>query len=1029
MPNGMILERAWVALASLWNELSTENPDRSTVFMLGTSLGLASASFYAPFVRKNKTLEFRLNPLAYLPDGYDYKFSYGWESDLPRAGSDEALALPSPERPLPVWLAQRSFSLRLEKKITPFTLRNYSGADRPSEAGEKVDILGFTFVPIPAEAGGPSLYLQFDGAGPTWFPTPDGSKEYRLGDDWVVRTRINTDIGVMIPFRTGAIGGAGMGADLSVELLRLPEVGTPASSTTAPPSATADGGTSGGWTVDVGGVGFKAFASTSGGASGSGGENSGAAVDGATDIGVTAQISKFRVTLVPKSAVEKALVKERLSIALDVGITWSTLRGLVIDGASSMDVYWALKLSLGTAWAGMEVSYARLRIAAGSNASPTGGMNISGAVTFGIAIKLARATLLLDGIGANMQLQSKQPNGNLLKLAHVDGDLVRPAGVGLKLDWGPIQGGGFFTRDGDRYSGAIDLALGSKYSLRGVGFCEARPGGGTSTLLMAALEWPYVAPGWMITGFGVMFGLHRRGDGDAIRIALDDGRLAAALFARDPLGQSTAVVAALAAMFPVQDDVHVIGVMAKFVGMGGLFTGKLAFLVQFGSGGGAAGGTKLFLLATAVFAPPAPLDRALRIECAGVGEYDVSNHELQIRAKLRNSRLAGADLFGEVLIFCGDEDVSDTDTSHHFFLSIGGYHPRYFGGKGPGKARVDQRIAVVLARGNVIKLDMQFYLALAPQGFQCGASVSLRVRVAGFGLDGLVVFDGFWRSLCDFKIDVFGSVTLSIFGRTLAALELAGLIEGASPWHLSGHVKFTIVWWDYTRKFSEPLSNDSGTAALYDNAISLLRAAVRDPGNYDIRSPGGITLTKVLRSGVWATPERGLRMIQNVAPLDVPIDRIGRSEFSAPVTLHIERVAIGGLAQPTKMQTAEFAPALYYILDTEAALVAPAAEQLPAGFEAMDDAIEIGDGVVMANVYDEVIIDRQHRESMRPRTRVPPHLLDWMTRPTQPTPRPVSVRPPQYNSIDSGGVRTSTMTSFSAAWANGQGRVVRGEYS
>jgi len=219
-----------------------------------------------------------------------------------------------------------------------------------------------------------------------------------------------------------------------------------------------------------------------------------------------------------------------------------------------------------------------------------------------------------------------------------------------------VHGGGRLIHDpaADRYAGAVEIALGPTWTLRGVGVTEARPGGGTSTLVSATLERDAVSPGFEVTGFGFLIALHRRGDGDAMRAALTSGELDALMFPPDPLGRTAELVAALGRMFPPADDLHVVGLMLRLSFAGGLVTAKVGLLVQFATG--PVHQTKVFVALSAVLAPPAPLDRVLYVKVLGVGEYDAATGELNVRARLVDSRLCGADLLGEAVAVGGELD-------------------------------------------------------------------------------------------------------------------------------------------------------------------------------------------------------------------------------------------------------------------------------------------------------------------------------------------------------------------------------------
>lgn len=999
-PSSFTAERIGRGLRAIGHELAGGTDDDALLWWIA---GAATTCFLVPKLLPTVTrkLGMRGGPEQV---GTSIEFAYGWESHLPVAerGDPPLLTPPGgPDRPLPIWMAQRTFSLRAFRGGAPFKLDRYADPSAPASAPAEPELLGLTVVPLPSTAGGAALYIQASGSA--------AAAPIDLGAGWQLRVRGHADAGFRFPIprdiRDLSVSDGGAGAGIEVEATWSPTVPPPAELV-----ASDQGGASGGLSLDLAGLSAVAFA---GGGVAAGTRGPSAAYD---DLGITVRVQRARLAITPRSAVARALLKGGLTVAVDLGVTWSARTGLTFEGASGLDLYLALRRRLGNKWLGGELSYLRLA-AVVSRGSDGTALGVEG--TAGVAFSLGGVTLSLDGVGARATLATGRPGGSLGALGDLVIDVVKPAGLGVKVAWGPVHGGGRLIHDpaADRYAGAVEIALGPTWTLRGVGVTEARPGGGTSTLVSATLERDAVSPGFEVTGFGFLIALHRRGDGDAMRAALTSGELDALMFPPDPLGRTAELVAALGRMFPPADDLHVVGLMLRLSFAGGLVTAKVGLLVQFATG--PVHQTKVFVALSAVLAPPAPLDRVLYVKVLGVGEYDAATGELNVRARLVDSRLCGADLLGEAVIFRGDPDPGDRDDTRGLFVSIGGYHPKYFGGKGPGKARVDQRLAVMLRRGSAVQLDMQFYVALTPSAFHLGARAALRVEAGGFGVEGSCGFDGFVTSDWDFELDVFGSVKLILFSRTITSLKLEGTLAGQQPWRISGSVSFSVMWWTVSKSFDKVLSDERGSAAGHDDVVGTLATAVRAPGSYDRRAPGGVVLTRAARAGAWIAPERPVRMVQAAAPLDTPLERFGRTPLARPTTLHIDRVAIGEAPQATRPTTGEFAPGLYHSLRTEAALVAPAAERLPAGFEFGHDAVAVGDEVGATGAYDELIVDRKHHDPIPKRRGLTAvAIAAAIAPPPRRAVTPIAVRPAQFLAASGPG-------SFGAAVVERAGRLRR----
>ncbi len=929
-------ERLGVALRALRDAAVGDHDERHLLYVQGI---LADLSIYFSHRYKSKHQRETDETMA-LP-----VFSFGWESHLPepRIGEDPTPAVPPPvdetHAALPIWMVQRTFSVRLEPAASPFKLAMYDTAPHafPSFADETIQ--GVTVVPVPANTNGPStpqgLYVQWGGGA-----TP---VEEDLGDGWRFRVRTRGQAGAMFPLPkqwtdvgSGEIS-AGAGAEL--ELAWAPDQPPPST----PP--TGEGGAHGGVQLDVGG--FKVVAFIGGG--GTTGSNF-----GLDDAGLVVRVSQGVLTLTPSSRVLGSLIKRSLRITLDMGLMMSAQRGIVFEGGSTLDLYLAVRKSIGNDWLGASLSFIRLRAAYQRLQQ---GAKLLLEATAGVSLSFMKVTLTVDGIGGSLALDTSATDGNFLRLGNLTGDLVMPDAIGLKIAWGPFHGGGTFGYDepNDRYWGAIELVtpLGL---LHGVGFTEPRPGGGHSTYVSIAIEWPE-SPTFGPTGFGIMVAVHRRADEKKMFETMKTGALDALLFPEDPIANSGALVASLASTFPVETDVHVFGAMFLFSFLKGKGTAKLGFLFQFGTGEGN-NRSKIIVALTGKFALQGSLARVLTIQVDGLGVYDAVTEELEIHADLRNSRLCGGDLVGGLVVFNGDPDPNDDDTSRGTFFSIGGYHPSYYGGKGPQRAAVQNRLALTIKRGNAITLEVKFYLALTPSAFHLGAYGKVSVSAAGFGIEGELWLDGLVTYDWVFDITVGGSVKLILFSRTVCSLRLEGRWNGASPNHLSGKVSFEVLWWTVTKSFGEPLSDEVEAAEIAPNLGSKLRAALADPGNYRAPTSNHVGFSRGERAGVWATPESSLVMTQKIAPLGTQIDRAGSARLPSPRAYQLDHVFAGNDTGPHRIANGEFAPGLFFTLDTPAALSAPATETLPAGFEVAANAVAGSGDVPQIALFDEIVVDR-----------------------------------------------------------------------
>lgn len=944
------------------------------------------------------------------------RFSFGWESHLaePRVGEDPTPAVPpaidDTRDALPIWMAQRTFSLRMERDPPPFKLATYDTAPHSHPPHAEAFTQGITVVPVPpgvSAEGAAGLYLQY-GVELTPVAIP-------FGDGWRFRIRTRGQAGAMIPIPKrldeGSVG-AGVGAE--IELAWAPTIPPSTTTPTPPPPPPPPPGTptpvptipdvapSGGVQLEVGGFKLIGFIGGGGNVRDDDDDDDNPSEDeggeghfGLDDAGFAAQASQAVLTLTPKSEVLGSLVRTNLRITLDAGLVVSLRRGVVFEGGSTLDLYFAVRRSLGSNWLGASLSFIRLRAA--YQQLQHGGKLLFEA-TVGLTLSALKITLAVEGIGGVLSLESGVPDGNLLGMANLTGDMVMPNAIGLKVEWGPVHGGGTFGYDkpNDRYWGTVEIALGGTWTLRGVGFTEPRPGGGNSTYVSVTFEREAAPTAFDVTGFGGMIALHRRADDKKMFESMKTGALDALLFPEDPIANSGAIVASLASMFPPETDVHVLGLMIRFSFLKGLGTAKLGFLVQFGTG--EVNRTKIIVALVGKFALRGSLARVLSIEVDGLGVYDAVTEELEIHAELRNSRLCGGDLVGGLTMFNGDPDPNDDDRTRGTFFSIGGYHPSYYGGKGPQRAAVQNRLALTIKRGNAITLEVSFYLALTPSAFHLGARGRLDVLTAGFGLSGELWFDGLVTYDWDFDITVGGSVKLTLFSRTVCSLRLEGRATGASPTHLSGKVSFEVLWWTVSKSFGQPLSDEIEAADAAPDLSAQIRAALADPGSYRTPSSKSVVFSTVGRAGIWATPEGSLLMTQKIAPLDTRIDRAGTARLPSPRTIQLDHAFAGTDTSAHRVANGEFAPGLYFTLDTPSALSAPATETLPAGFEVATTSVAGSGDVPAIALFDEIVIDRGQTKKQPKRGVFAGALATAFEAGggIAPTTSPVTIAPPRY---------------------------------
>lgn len=701
----------------------------------------------------------------------------------------------------------------------------------------------------------------------------------------------------------------------------------------------------------------------------------------------------------------------------DAGVRYSYQNGFAFEGGAGGEV--ALPIHVGGSRFGIDAQL-RLRLELRTD---EGVVETRVSMLVDATLRFSKfVTLHVDGIGAAFIAGSTDDlRGELAGIARLGWAFVPGAGFGLGISVRDIvSGGGHFAwhPDTDRLEGAIELAIGKRFRLTGLGIYEG--GADASWLLVAAFEHIVRSPGFAPSGIGLLYGTNRRGDPDAMFAALGTGDLDAVLFPKDIAGRATQYLATLQRFFPRATGTSVIGVMVEVSGLGGELIIKLGVISELSEGDDP--GFRFYLLARARLELPG--EGLLQLD--GVGYWDTRRNEGELRLTLASSKLWGGELTGEALAFHGDPD----ETGPHgkaTWISIGGFHPEY---AVPGdRIRVPKRVSLVVSKGDHLRFDITAYAAYAPGSLQFGVSSQLHARVAGFGIRGKLAFDALFSSDWRFAISVEASLAIELASRTLAGVSFRGTVTGPVPVVLSGKATISFLFFSWSKSFS--LNVHEGAAKPATIAIGTvfetLGREVARIENWDGGTVEGVVLTSRPRAGLVLSPTAPIRMLQQAVPLGTPIDLFGSQRLAQPEAVTIDAVRIDGRPVATRPVTGEFMPGLFFDLPEEEKLTAPAFERLEAGFE-IDAPLEAGAEVEGGLVCEEFVIDSTRPPRARRRAPMLELLAEaaWSLAPgasarfyAAPA-EPVRIRPMVYAVVDA-GLRPDP-DAHAVPWTRARGR-------
>ncbi|WPB82160.1 DUF6603 domain-containing protein [Archangium violaceum] len=623
----------------------------------------------------------------------------------------------------------------------------------------------------------------------------------------------------------------------------------------------------------------------------------------------------------------KVLPAQGVRVPFSLGLGWSRRAGLTFTGGASLDTTLPVHLDLGP----VRIERVRLAIAA-----TEGNPSVSSELTADVRLDLGVVKALAQRIGVAFEL-SRRPGGGNAGPLEVTPRFRPPDGMALSIVAGPVTGAGYLMRDtaGSQYAGAAELGIGD-FRLTAVGILGTRlPGGaeGWSMLLLGTGEWPPVqlGLGFTLDGMGMLVGVNRTSNTDALRNSVRSGALDAVLFPRDVVQQAPALVSTLNELFPAAANRHVLGLMVR-VGWGGTPASQVlridaALLLELPAP------LRLIVLGRLLLGLPSIAAPLVRLQLDAVGIFDAERKEISVDASLRDSKIAGLPLTGDMALRVGYGAVPQ------FALSAGGFHPRFTPPPGFPSLR---RIALALTEGDNPRLRLQAYLALTANTVQFGSRLDLRAEAMGFSVEGVLGFDALiYLDPFGFLIDCIAQLAVRFQRRNILTVKMELTLSGPQPWWARGHASFGFLWWDVRIKFDVRVgSSQRVPAAPPVDLRGELRTALEDPAAWSVLPPGREAPVVALRAleprpgELLAHPFGSVAVQQRAVPLATRLEQVGRAPvLGGPVTFNVSAVRCGGIPVTSGVGVLreQFAPSTYRRMTDEERLTAPSFVSYEAG--------------------------------------------------------------------------------------------------
>lgn len=622
------------------------------------------------------------------------------------------------------------------------------------------------------------------------------------------------------------------------------------------------------------------------------------------------------------------------------------------------------------------------------------------------------------GVDATLTWDGSTRSGTVANIGSVSLAMgfTPPNGVGLGLDLGPLQGGGFLALDAEagRYSGALMLRV-EELGLSAFGVVSTKMPDGSDGFSMLAFirgEFPPMPLGFGFTlnSVGGIIGVNRDLNADALFSAVRAGRIGALLAPEDPVRDAPALIAQAEAIFPVYKGRHVFGPTLQ-IGWGAprnLITLDLALGLTLPEP------LRILIIGRVRARLPdeeLPLIK-LNIDVAGI--LDLGAGKFDMEGRLFDSFYAGIAVTGGFAVQMRWSGRSS------FAFSVGGLHPGF---QPPAGFPELPRAGVSLAKSRNFTLQLQGYFAITSNSLQFGAAADLIAKASGYGLeahlgfDALIIFD-------PFGLDAQLRASARIFkgSKTLMKLGLRGRLRGPGPWSVNGSVTFEILFIDIEIGFSKTFGSAASRVSEQVDVAALMNSALQEPMRW-AGGDNGAVLPQPEAQGL--LPSKEIQFSQDLLPFETALEHFGGRDIRGARRFTITAISLAGQSVAlARAPEDSFAPGSYLSLSEKERLSAPAYEALSSGGAAnASQALRNGTVARRDMARRIVLIDAAPGEMAGPQARLQEGWIAPQLEPAPPAPPAiglVTLRPERFvaGTIDT---LQGPAGSYTAARAQGLG--------
>jgi len=665
------------------------------------------------------------------------------------------------------------------------------------------------------------------------------------------------------------------------------------------------------------------------------------------------RIELHRTALVIVTKEGGLLLKETMReketrIEFDLGLTIDTEHGAYLDSGSRLATTIAVNKSI----AGLRVQ--TVTVALSPDTAEEGHAELRLDMSTAFSLSLGPLTLTVDGIGATLVLgttrgPAPENAARLLGSFLYVGDVgfIPPKGIGIAVEGDTVKGGGylFYDRDNDQYAGALQLSLNEQWTLTAIGLLTTREETGFSLLVIASLEFVpalQLPLSIQVNGFGILVGIHRTMEPEALRAGVRNKTLDAILFPKDVVANAPRYVNALKTVFPPARGHHLFGITLSLgFPASQVIRAELAVVYEKGAGRWAVMG-QLY----ASFPAEAP-KKLLEMHIDAVGLWDTGG-VFSFDGTLYDTFIGPVHFSGDVAVRLKKGDSS------FFLFSAGGYHPEF---NVPAGFPALRRLVISLADEENLRLRLSGYIAITSNTRQIGARMELFVKIGSLSIEGILSFDALWQPDVRFVVIFDIEFKLKYKGTTFFGVDVSGRFTGPDPKRVVA--KWSVDLWlvSISGSFDRTYGEDRPPVALpATDPLPPLVAALKEPANWSTDLAGAPSLVALRRrDGVFMHPLARLTVRQTVVPLSLNISRFAGGTVPGSPRYDITFSTVGGKPATRTPVNEQFAAAEFLDLSDDEKLARPSFEAMPAGV-----ALDTGDVTFGSQtVVSEMDFDRR----------------------------------------------------------------------